>query len=741
MVAEALLKLGRSAPGTEHVYLNLSLSDRRLSDISLLCRYVHLEKLDLSNNKIYELSCVSHMPYLLELDASHNKLTTYFNFKPPKSLQVVNFAYNRIPEMRDLSAYQALTKLTLDNNNITMIQGLEKCHSLTYLSLANNKITSIRGLKNLPIKNLCLKSNQIKKAVGLEDLKVLQVLDLSGNQIKSLEGLEEHPQLEEINLEDNQVSELGELEYIESLLLLRGLNLLNNPVQEHPDYWLLVIFMLLRLTELDHKKITVQDKVAAVNKYDTPPELVAVQDHRTHIMYSMKQPQWIFNSTLPSLDAPYPMLVLTGPLECWKRELSHRLCRKFNNCFRYSPCHTTRGAYFGEENKLDYYFIAQEEFDKMVNTGQFIATFKYSGFYYGLGRDTIESIAREGFATCVHMEIEGVRSLKNSYFEPRYILLIPLDKEKYTSHLRRKGLFSRPEIEEAVNRVDMYIKLNQDCPGFFDAVFSIDDYEEAFIKLCNLIEEFLGQSQPSDSRLMDPGSDSSFLSGPEMARNALDIRGMYGLSSSPPPHEFLDSSAKNYAAIISAKLSAQKTPVEEASLLRRQRTARQGLMGKAVSSYSQLFERDLSSTTGTTHARFLEPPPSFSSMGSSKSSISTSHGILSTSPDQRTGKINRMSCSKMSSAKTFSSRGSSSRSPAGYARLSTDETTAEQKDRTDLDHPETKEKKTRHKPPSPHIPQVIVRPGSNTKPVLPPIPSGRKKPVSTPEAQLIPQRP
>lgn len=33
--------------------------------------------------------------------------------------------------------------------------------------------------------------------------------------------------------------------------------------QEHKDYWLLVIFMLLRLSELDHKKITVQEKVSA----------------------------------------------------------------------------------------------------------------------------------------------------------------------------------------------------------------------------------------------------------------------------------------------------------------------------------------------------------------------------------------------------------------------------------------------------------------------------------------------
>uniref|UniRef100_A0A8C0ZRR0 Leucine-rich repeat and guanylate kinase domain-containing protein n=1 Tax=Castor canadensis TaxID=51338 RepID=A0A8C0ZRR0_CASCN len=86
-VAEALHKLGRSGPGTEQVYLNLNLSGCDLIDISILCTYVHLQKLDLSVNKIEDLSCVSSMPYLLELNASQNKLTTFFDFKPPKNLK------------------------------------------------------------------------------------------------------------------------------------------------------------------------------------------------------------------------------------------------------------------------------------------------------------------------------------------------------------------------------------------------------------------------------------------------------------------------------------------------------------------------------------------------------------------------------------------------------------------------------------------------------------------------------
>ncbi|KAK1335126.1 hypothetical protein QTO34_004706 [Cnephaeus nilssonii] len=172
------------------------------------------------------------------------------------------------------------------DNAIEEISGLELCSSLTHLSLAKNKITTISGLGELPIKILCL------------------------------------------------IAELGEIEYIENLPLLRILNLLKNPIQEQCEYWFFVIFMLLRLTELDQKKITVEEKVLAVNKYNPPPEVVAAQDHLTHVVHSVMQPQRIFDSTLPSLDAPYPMLVLAGPVACGKRELAHRLCRQFSTYFR-----------------------------------------------------------------------------------------------------------------------------------------------------------------------------------------------------------------------------------------------------------------------------------------------------------------------------------------------------------------------------------------------------------------------
>lgn len=47
-----------------------------------------------------------------------------------------------------------------------------------------------------------------------------------------------------------------------------------------------------------------------------------------------------------------------------------------------------------------------------------------------------------------------------------------MNKKKYEKYLRRKGLFSRVEVEFAVSRVDLYIKVNQEFPGYFDAVIN-----------------------------------------------------------------------------------------------------------------------------------------------------------------------------------------------------------------------------------------------------------------------------
>ncbi|XP_054862265.1 leucine-rich repeat and guanylate kinase domain-containing protein isoform X3 [Amphiprion ocellaris] len=705
VVSSSISQLGLFGTGLQRSYHSLSLPSHNLSDISILCNYVYLQKLELPHNKIKDLSCVSHMPYLVILDASHNEISNFFEFQPPKNLKEVNFSHNRMTKMKDLSAYLSLNTLNLDHNNFREISGLEQCCKLTHLSLAHNKISRISGLDSLPVTHLCLRGNQLEMIEGLENLKSLQVLDLSLNRISSLSGLQNLHLLGSIDLEKNLISEIQECKHIHNLLLLRDLNLLRNPVQEQPDYRLAVIFLLQHLTMLDQKKVTAEEKVSSVNKYDPPLDVVAARDHMTHLVYQLMQPQVLYDSsTLPSPDSPYPMLVLTGPQGCGKRELAHRLCQEFSEYFAHGTCHTTRAAYFGEENGLDYHFVSEEDFQNMIPMGKFIQTLQYGGHSYGLTRDAIEEVAREGLACCVHMELEGVFSLKNSYFEPRYILLIPIQVEKYTDHLKKRGLYSQAQIDAAVSRIELYANTNKQRPGFFDNIIPCDDREEAYQMLRQAVKGYLllEEQEEGEDNIRASPDNTSTASGHEPEEKPLSplLRSGSG-SLSVTALDPSDPSYRSYFTKIQAELSPQKCPAELASIRRRERLVREAIVGKSPGVYSQLFKSSAQTASSSLHNKdtgthFHEDSSSDDSRASSALSVPSSAGASSVF-------VEPLDASVLGHTKeTVKASGQ----PPDTPRPGTDQAAAVVSPTSDR------------------------RPGSNVKPILPPIPTGRKTPAA-----------
>jgi hypothetical protein len=67
------------------------------------------------------------------------------------------------------------------------------------------------------------------------------------------------------------------------------------------------------------------------------------------------------------------------------------------------------------------------------------------------------------------MELESLLSFKQTYFEPRCVLVITLDRAVQIQRLLAQNC-NENECEIAVNRTEWYAEYNRDHPGFFDAV-------------------------------------------------------------------------------------------------------------------------------------------------------------------------------------------------------------------------------------------------------------------------------
>ncbi|XP_078275659.1 LOW QUALITY PROTEIN: leucine-rich repeat and guanylate kinase domain-containing protein, partial [Rhinoraja longicauda] len=742
ILVEGLSNLGHSATGLEQAYLHLSLLNNELSDISILCNYIHLQKLELTNNKITDLRCVSYMPYLLQLDASHNALTSLTGLKLPKNIKEVDLSYNEITNMKELSGYPFLSKLNLGNNQIRAIAGFQNCRSLSFVSMAENRLLEVNGLDYMPIKFIFLQGNQLVNVKGLQNLKRLHKVDLSRNKIETLIGLEDHDLLEIINLENNQISDMDEILHMRNLPLLRELNLLRNPIQENPDYLLWILFVVPKLTTLDNKKVKVTDKVLATNKYNPPPEVVAANDHMTNIIYRFLQTQIIYDSTLPNFDIPYPMLVLVGAQASGKHELCHMLCHEFSEYFGYCISHTSRSPYQGEENLKDYQFVSNEKFEEMIQTGKFIETIKLDGCYFGLSRDALETVASKGLACCTHMELEGVQSLKRTYLEPRYILLIPNNKEEHKKRLRIRGVFNESQINHAISRVDNYISANQDFPGYFDAVINFDELTDAYTELSKLIKEYLSLNEPKGDESSKSLDDERWqmsnlmttIPSSETQLNWSSISWNNGL-----PSEFVDSSIRNYSSRVQARLSAEKSTLEQNSIEQRRKIAREAVKGKSQNIKTFLFKRvrdfnnlkysDLSIWTSGTSvipiASASNQPESISPLSSSDITHISNGESLVTSADVFTNKTTSSKTDSDSSIQpdtetlgnmktllldlkiTLGTRGSVDKEKPGTAKPPEDIQPWSKKVLAKTNEP------------------VTPRLGFNIKPILPGIPSGR----------------
>ncbi|XP_025108010.1 leucine-rich repeat and guanylate kinase domain-containing protein-like [Pomacea canaliculata] len=583
-VARGLSNLGLSADGIYQVYLDVTIPGFSLVDIGVLGEFAHLQRVEISHNNISDLSPLSKLPYLLYLNASHNNISQLLNFAPPFNLLEVDLSYNQINNMSDLSAHHALRKLVLDNNLITEIKGLENCQCLKSLSLAHNHLEAIQGLDNLPLQYLNLCHNMIKRIENIGSLNNLRNLNLSGNKVRSLQGLEGHNVLESIDLEDNEVIDIVEIQHIQQLGMLRELNLLRNPIQELPYYRLAILFHIPRLCLLDRHKVEVEEKVSAKNTFDASLEVIAARDHIMHVVYSFLQPQRIWDSTLPSVETPYPMLVLVGPQGSGKKELSMKLVEEFADYFGYGVSHTTRLPRPHEENGKDYYFVSLERFEIDVKMGQFIQTHKIDDTWYGLQMESIECVAREGLACVIHMELEGVLTLKNTYFEPRYVLIIPLEKEAYERRLQQCGLYTESQIEHILRRADLYCKYNQDHPGFFDMMISSEDIAEAYHKLRRLVMDYLGISSLSPvaqaNNMNEAGkSETQHAASGETSTNQTT-------GQSRPKLSGTEHTSPTRCHVSSA---VGKGIVEEESIRRRQSAAKEVVTGYVPPIYEQLL--------------------------------------------------------------------------------------------------------------------------------------------------------
>ncbi|KAE9548444.1 hypothetical protein FO519_008341 [Halicephalobus sp. NKZ332] len=188
-------------------------------------------------------------------------------------------------------------------------------------------------------------------------------------------------------------------------------------------------------------------------------------------------------------------IVLSGPSGGGKSTILKRAMDAYKNCFAFSVSHTTRKPRSGEEHGKDYYFTTREEMERMIQNGEFIEHAKFGENLYGTSKKSVNDIQSSGKICVLDVELQGVRNIKKTDLNPKYILIRAPTIDALRERLTARGSESAESLEIRLKHAKEDLEAVKKDPSLFNHVIINDDLEVAYQEFLQAIKEELDTVQ------------------------------------------------------------------------------------------------------------------------------------------------------------------------------------------------------------------------------------------------------
>ena len=138
------------------------------------------------------------------------------------------------------------------------------------------------------------------------------------------------------------------------------------------------------------------------------------------------------------------VFIISAPSGSGKTTLTAELRRVVPN-LEFSISYTTRLPRGSEQSGREYFFIAREEFTKMIGEDQFVEYAEVFDNYYGTARSFLREAFARGNDVILDIDVQGASQVKQRMPEAVSIFILPPSRQELESRLRRRTLAENAE--------------------------------------------------------------------------------------------------------------------------------------------------------------------------------------------------------------------------------------------------------------------------------------------------------
>ncbi|MGW4026419.1 guanylate kinase, partial [Streptomyces sp. NPDC005009] len=147
---------------------------------------------------------------------------------------------------------------------------------------------------------------------------------------------------------------------------------------------------------------------------------------------------------------------------------------------------TTRAPRPGEQHGVHYFFVTDEEMDKLIANGELLEWAEFAGNRYGTPRAAVLEHLEAGVPVLLEIDLQGARQVRESMAEGRLVFLAPPSWEELVRRLTGRGTESPEVIERRLEAAKTELAAEPE----FDTTLvntSVEDVARELLALMNVV--------------------------------------------------------------------------------------------------------------------------------------------------------------------------------------------------------------------------------------------------------------